>query len=520
MDYFQKLKHRVVEFWQSRDRAQKVKIIVSVIAIIVILSIMLYLISRPKYVPLYTNLDIKDAGEIVKKLEDLNVPYELEDGGKTILVDPEQKYKTRLTLAQEGLPKSNSSGFDEMFNKTRLGTTDWERQVQYNQALQGELTKAIEMMESVESARVYIVQQEKSLFIEPDSNHEPSAAIFLEVKPGAQITKEEIMGIINLVTYSVKNMKQENVVVVDQYGKTLSNTALSQSEDNEELINNQLVIQDNFQNQLQASVQSLLEQIFGPGNVAVRVNAKLNFDKKIVQNKLFAPVNEETGEGIVRSIQELKEHFSGTDGAYGGTPGVGPNVVPGYNQAQTGESEQQRSEVIRNFEINETNENLTVAPGAVDKLTVSVVINQELNNTEKDSIIQVVGNAIGYNPERDQISVEGMEFKNDMAKFFADEMARQQKEKERMRNIKIAGLILSIILVFIIIRTILNRRKSIIEEERISEEMLAMQQAAATQAQDESQEVKESSIYDKIEKLARRKPEDVAKVLKSWLKED
>lgn len=519
MDYFQKLKNRVVEFWQSRDRAQKIKIIVSVIAVIVFLCIMLYLISRPKYVPLYTNLDIKDAGEIVKKLDDLNISYELEDGGKTILVDPEQKYKTRLTLAQEGLPKSNSSGFDEMFNKTRLGTTDWERQVQYNQALQGELTKAIEMMESVESARVYIVQQEKSLFIEPDSNYEPSAAIFLEVKPGAQMTKEEIMGIINLVTYSVKNMKQENVVVVDQYGKTLSNTALSQSEDNEELINNQLVIQDNFQNQLQASVQSLLEQIFGPGNVAVRVNAKLNFDKKIVQNKLFTPVNEETGEGIVRSIQELKEHFSGTGGAYGGTPGVDSNV-PGYNQTQTGESEQQRSEVIRNFEINETNENLTVAPGAVDKLTVSVVINQELNNTEKDSIIQVVGNAIGYNPERDQISVEGMEFKNDMAKFFADEMARQQKEKARMRNIKIAGLILSIILAFIIIRAILNRRKAISEEEMISDEMLAMQQAAAAQTQDESQEVKESSFYDKIEKLARRKPEEVAKVLKTWLKED
>ncbi len=519
MDYFQKLKHQVVEFWQSRDRAQKVKIIVSVIVVIVILGIMLYLISRPKYVPLYTNLDISDAGEIVKKLDDLNISYELEDGGKTILVDPEQKYKTRLTLAQEGLPKSNSSGFDEMFNKTRLGTTDWERQVQYNQALQGELTKAIEMMESVESARVYIVQQEKSLFIEPDSNYEPSAAIFLEVKPGAQMTKEEIMGIINLVTYSVKNMKQENVVVVDQYGKTLSNAAISQSEDNEELINNQLVIQDNFQNQLQASVQSLLEQIFGPGNVAVRVNAKLNFDKKIVQNKLFAPVNEETGEGIVRSIQELKEHFSGTGGAYGGTPGVDSNV-PGYNQTQTGESEQQRSEVIRNFEINETNENLTVAPGAVDKLTVSVVINQELNDAEKDSITQVVGNAIGYDPERDQISIEGMEFKNDMAKFFADEMARQQKEQARMRNIKIAGLILSIILAFIIIRMFLNRRKAISEEEMISEEMLAMQQAAATQTQDESQEIKESSFYDKIEKLARRKPEEVAKVLKTWLKED
>ena len=183
MDYIQRIKHQALEFWQSRDRAQKIKIIVSTIIVVSVLSAIIYLISRPKYVPLYSDLDIKDAGEIVKKLDDNKIPYRLEDGGKTILVDPEQKYKTRLMLAQEGLPKGGSMGFDEIFNKTRLGTTDWERQIQYNQALQGELTKAIEKMEAVESARIYIVQQEKTLFIEPDSSYEPSAAVFLELKP-------------------------------------------------------------------------------------------------------------------------------------------------------------------------------------------------------------------------------------------------------------------------------------------------------------------------------------------------
>lgn len=520
MDYFQKLMHQVVEFWQSRNRAQKIKIIVSAVAVTSVLSATLYLISRPKYIPLYSNLDIKDAGEIVKKLEDDKIPYELEDGGKTILVDPEQKYKTRLSLAQEGLPKGSSMGFDEVFSKTRLGTTEWERQIQYNQALQGELTKAIEMMESVESAKIYIVQQEKTLFIEPDSNYEPSAAVFLQLKPDTEMKKEEVMGVINLITYSVKNMKPENVTVVDQYGRTLSNIPSAQEEDAPEAINNQLVIQNNFQNQLQASVQSLLEQVFGPGNVVVRVNAQLNFDKKTVQNKLFAPINEETGEGIVRSIQELKEHFSGRGTVPGGEPGVGANTVPGYAQIETGDSEQQKSEVIKNFDINETHENLTVAPGAVNKLTVSVVVNRELNDNEKDSVALMVGNAVGYSPERDQISIEGMEFKNDMAKFFQDEMARQQKEKERLRNLRIGAVALTALLAFIVIRTIVSRKKKVLEEEKLSEEMLAMQQAAAAQAEEEVVEVKSSGTYEKIEKHARRMPEDVAKVLKTWLSED
>ena len=178
----------------------KNKVIVSAIAAVSVLCNALSY-KQAKVYTAYSNLDIR-CGEIVKKLDDDKIPYRLEDGGKTILVDPEQKYKIRLSLAQEGLPKGGSMGFDEIFNKTRLGTTDWERQIQYNQALQGELTKAIEKMEAVESARIYIVQQEKTLFIEPDSNHEPSAAVFLEIKSGFEMTKEEVMGIINLITYS------------------------------------------------------------------------------------------------------------------------------------------------------------------------------------------------------------------------------------------------------------------------------------------------------------------------------
>ncbi|GAQ26260.1 flagellar M-ring protein [Tepidanaerobacter syntrophicus] len=524
MNFLQKIRQQVTEFWQSRNRAQKIRIVVSIAAVIILVSIMLYIINQPKYVPLYTNLDIKDAGEIAKKLDDLNIPYKIADGGKSILVTPEQKYKTMLTLAQEGLPKSSSSGFDELFNTTQLGTTDWERQVRYNQALQGELAKAIEMMESVESAKVYIVQQEKSLFIETDSGYEPSAAVFLQLKPSAQPTKEEILGIINLVTHSVKNMKSENVVVVDQYGRTLSTGVTSKDEgDDSGLLNDRLAIQDNFQNQLQANVQSLLEQVFGPGNVAVRVNAKLNFDKKIVQNKLFSPVSQDTGEGIVRSIQELKEHFTGTGNASGGTPGVDANV-PGYAQAQTGQSEQQKSETVKNFEINETNENLTVAPGAVDKLTVSVIINKELTNAERDAITQVVGNAIGYDPQRDQISVESMEFNNDLMKSLTDEMTRQQSAAQRARNIKIAGIILLILAAAIGARTFFARRKAKSEEEEISKAMLEIQQAASAKAQGEGTaeiiEEQENTVYSQIEKLARHKPEDVAKVLKSWLKED
>lgn len=519
MAFFKKIWQQVSDFWFSRNRAQKIKLLVSSFLIICTLGVLTFLLNRPSYTTLYTNLDAKDAGDIVSKLEDSKIAYKLEDGGKTILVDPKQVYKIRLMLAQEGLPKGGVIDFSDVFNKTKLGTTDWERQLQYNQALQGELTKTIEEMAEVQSARIHIVQPEKTLFIETDSKSEPSAAVFLKLKPGAQITEEEVKGIINLISHSVEGMKPENVTVIDDYGRLLSDIALNQDDNSKEIINSQLNIQNNFQRQLQASVQSLLEQVFGPGNVVVRVSAKLNFDKKVVENKLFSPVNKDTGEGIIRSVQDLREHFTGVGSASGGVPGVDTNI-PGYQQGNTGNSEYQKSEVTRNYEINESHENLTVAPGAVDKLTVSVVVNRTLNDDEKESISRLVGNAIGYDPERDQIFIEGMTFNNDLVTAMNDEMKRLEQQKINRRNMVLVGTALFVIILFAVFSLIAVRRRRKIEEEKIARELAEAQEVAAQQAASQTAEKTSSDAYANIERLARRKPEDVARVLKTWLNED
>ncbi|HHW02870.1 MAG TPA: flagellar M-ring protein FliF [Thermoanaerobacterales bacterium] len=519
MDFFKKLWQQVSDFWLSRNKVQKIKISLSAFFIIGAVGFLVFLLNRPTYAPLYTNLDAKDAGEIVKKLDDEKIAYKLADNGRTIMVDPKQVYKTRLMLAQEGLPKGGVMDFSDIFNKTKLGTTDWERQLQYNQALQGELTRTIEEMAEVDSARIHIVQPEKSLFIETGPKSEPSAAVFLKLKPGAQMTEEEVRGIINLISHSVEGMKPENVTVIDDYGRILSNIPLTEDENTKEVINSQLAIQNNFQKQLQANVQSLLEQVFGPGNVVVRVSAKLNFDKKIVENKLFSPVNKDTGEGILRSVQDLREHFTGTGNVPGGTPGVAANV-PGYQQVNGGNSDYQKTEVTKNYEINETHENLTIAPGAVDRLTVSVVVNRTLNDNDKDAISRLVGNAIGYDPQRDQISVEGMTFNNDLVTAMTKEMTSLQQQRAKQRNLAltVAGLMAALLLGTFGFKAIQRRRQR--EEERMARELAEAQAAAAEQAAAQTAENTKDDIYANIEKLARRNPEDVARLLKTWLNED
>lgn len=518
MERVRKLLQQVSEFWQSRNRAQKIKIALIGIAFIIIMGIIIYYAMKPTYVPLYTNLDIKDAGEIVKKLDEEKIPYELQDNGKTILVDPKYKYKLRLKLAQEGLPKGDTASFDEVFDKTKLGTTDWERQVQYNQALQGELARTIEEMEEVESARIHIVQPEKSSFIETEKDFEPTAAVVLTIKSGESMEEDSIRGIINLISHSVKGLKPENVTVVDQHGRILSDIPLTTDEMSKDAINDQLAIQTNFQKQLQTNVQSLLEQVFGPGNVVVRVNAKLNFDKRTVENKLFSPVDEEDKEGILRSVQELREHFNGTGAVPQGSPGVDSNV-PGYNQQREADSEYQKSEITRNYEINEAHENLNVAPGAVDKLTVSVVVNRDLGEDEKYSIAQMVGNAIGFDPDRDQVSVEGMEFDNDLITTLTEAAEREERQRKLKRFLILIGLALLGITGYVLYRRRQDRILQQQEEELLAEELKAAQEAAATEEK-EIEEPKDSSLYRNIEKYARKRPEDVAKVLKTWLNEE
>jgi flagellar M-ring protein FliF len=518
MEFFTKIKQQVSEFWQSKNRAQKIKILIIGIISICLSLIITYYLKKPSYVPVYSDLSEKEAGEIVKKLDDMKIPYKLDDGGKSILVEPQYKYKTRLQLAQEGLPRDGSMSFDEVFDKTKLGTTDWERQMQYNQALQGELARTIEEIAEIESARVHIVQPEKSLFIQTEPGPEPSAAVILKLEPGVQMNDEQVRGIVFLVTRSVEGLKPDNITVVDNFGRILSDGIdFSQEKASKDVINSQIAIQSKFQEQLQSSVKSLLEQVFGPGNVVVRVSAQLNFDEKTVENKLFDPVDEETGEGIIRSMQELKEHFSGTGSVPQGEPGEGSNP-PSYNQTETGDSDYDKSETVKNFEINESHENLKVAQGAVKKLSVSVVINnKELGDEEKESITSIVGNAIGYDPETDQIFVYGTEFNNYLADALAQDATLQKEQKAAKRKMIMLVLVLLAITGFVVYRVILSRKQSRLEEEAIEKELAEVKKAAATE--DEELQTR-NEVYKNIERNARQNPKEVAKILQTWMNED
>ena len=175
--------------------------------------------SGSNYTVIYSNLDLKDAANVIARLKELNIKYELRDGGQAIAVEKEKADVARLGLAEKNLPLGGVVGW-EIFDESRLGATDFDRRIQLIRAISGELSRTIKQIHAVEDARVQIVLPETKLFAETTAP--VTASVMLRLKPGTQLTRGEINGIIHLVASSVENLQTENVTVIDNTGRILT----------------------------------------------------------------------------------------------------------------------------------------------------------------------------------------------------------------------------------------------------------------------------------------------------------
>lgn len=466
--------------------------------------------SRPDYVPLFTGMESKDAGEVAAKLKEMKVSYEIGNNGSAILVPSKDVYKVRLDLATQGLPRG-SKGF-EIFDQTKFGVTDFQQRVNLLQALQGELTRTIEQMAEVEKARVHIVLPTDSLYKKDEKP--ATASIMLKLRPSAQLSREQVKGIVNLVAHSIQGLKPENVTVVDNFARILNDQNDAPFASGAGTLT-QLELTKKIQDNLQKNIQTLLEQVLGPGKAIARVNVELNFDQRTVDRQVFEPVVDD--KGIIRSSQEASENYKGNSGSPGGPPGTTSNI-PGYvTNSNSTQSTYEKKEVTKNYEINETKEKVVVAPGSIKRLTVAVLVDSNVNKAQQDSITKTVSSAVGLNGARgDAISVESIPFSTELAdKQRKDELEYDQQQKY-ITWFKYGLGAFAIIVVLIIIKNLLRRRQE--GELEVLTEPQPVPVAATKELSIQEQE--KATQRESIEKLAKSKPADVAQLLKTWLSEE
>ncbi|WP_285717743.1 flagellar basal-body MS-ring/collar protein FliF [Pelosinus sp. IPA-1] len=506
------LKERSLRLWQSLAKRERYMILGSAILIFaIIVAWSFWWGGRPDLVPLFTEMEAKDAGEVREKLKEMKVYHEIGGNGTAIMVPSKDVYRIRLDLASQGLPRGNK-GF-EIFEQSKFGATEFQNKVNLIQALQGELARTIEQMAEVEKARVHIVLTEDSLY---KKNEKPAtASIMLKLRTGTQLSKDQVKGIVNLVAHSIQGLKPENVTVVDQMARVL-NEQNDASTAGANATLTQIEMTKKVQDDLQKNVQSLLEQVLGPNKAAARVNVELSFDQRTVDKQTFEPVVDD--KGIVRSSQELNENFKGgSPNAPGGVPGTTSNV-PGYVTANNSQSNYEKKEVTRNYEINETKEKVIATPGSIKRLTVAVLVDASVNKAQQDSILKTVTSAIGVNAVRgDTVSVESITFNTEAADKQRKEELDYENQQKQALWLKIALAILAVLGVLYIVR---SRRK--VTNEELEDEVAATTEPVMPIVETEMT-AQEKQLVEKrkeLEKLAKTKPEDVAQLIKVWLSEE
>jgi flagellar M-ring protein FliF len=371
--------------------------------------------SQPTMAPLFTELTLDDSGRIVKELDTQGVPYELRGDGATVLVPKTQVTRLRMRLAETGLPRGGSVGY-EIFDKSdTLGTTSFVQNVNHLRALEGELSRTIRSLDRVAAARVHLVVPERQLFAR--DKQEPSAAIVLKLR-GALDTSQ-VRAIRHLAASAVKGLKPERVSIVNEQGQLLADGAGDEGNAVASGLDDRHAA---YERKLREQIESIVTSVVGPGHARVQVSAEVDYSRIQQTSDIFDPESK-----VVRSTQ-TREESALTGGGEDGGVSVG-NEVPGGNArgqpiATTPRDQSKKSEEIVNYEISRTTRTETVDAGRVKKISVAVLVDGNYTRAgtaeatyaprskeEVDRITTLVRSAIGYDQKRgDQVEVVNLRF--------------------------------------------------------------------------------------------------------------
>ncbi|MBI9085889.1 MAG: flagellar M-ring protein FliF [Desulfobacterales bacterium] len=321
--------------------------------------------GRPDYQVLYSDLSMEDSAAIFQRLKEQKIPYQLSANGKTIMIPRDQVYEMRLDLASQGLPQQSSAGF-ELFDETKLGMTEFLQNVNYQRALQGELARTIGQFDEVESARVHLVMANKSLFVE---DQEPAtASVILKMRSGKWLGKEQVQGIVHLVSSSISGLKTENITVVDGNGKMLAGFNDSSGVDG--VTSDQLAFQEKVEKSLETRIRTMLEKALGPERAVVRVSADIDFRRHEETEERFYPDNQ-----VVRSEKRFNENAAGPAGTAQGIPGAVPNMSDrGQGSSAAGNSAFQKEDRTVNYEIGKMTSRTVTPVGVIQRVSVAAMV--------------------------------------------------------------------------------------------------------------------------------------------------
>jgi flagellar M-ring protein FliF len=402
---------QVRTLWGRLSRSQQLALIGVAGGALVFAFIFMKMAGGPgAYVTAFTNLDPKDASPATEELKAQGIPFKVENGGATITVPANRATDAKLKLSAKGLPQGGQVGF-ELFDKTSFGVTDFVQHLNYQRALEGELSRTINTLTQVEGSRVHIVVPKEELFA---SQQKPAtASVVLRLRSGRPLDDNALKGIAYMVARSVEGLEEKNITILDSSGRMLYDGG-SAAGSGIGLSATQLDLQKTVEKNVETEVQSLLERVAGSNRAAVRVNAEMDFSQQESLSKTYTPGGA-NNQGVPRSQSSVQETYNG--GAAGGAqPGTATNIQPTRPNAATGgaDSQYQRTENTTNFEVSENTQKTTKAPATLKRLSVSVLLDSSIPETDAAGLRDAIAAAAGIDQQRgDQLVVTTAAFNQD-----------------------------------------------------------------------------------------------------------
>ncbi len=481
--------------------------------------------SKPAMKVLYSNLNSGDAADIVAKLKEQRIPYELTENGTAILVDNNNVYETRLAMASEGLPKGGGVGF-EIFDKTSLGTTDFVQRLNYHRALQGELARTISQFDKIKAARVHIAQPKESVFVE--DTKPPSASISVSLAGRDKLSKQEIKAIVNLVGSAIPGLEETNITLVDTAGHLL----FRKDGDEESLLSaTQIEYQQKVERTLRGKLESMFEEVVGVEKVIARVSADIDFNNVDVSEEVYDPEAQ-----VVRSEQVLTERDGSMD-VQEGIPGVKGQLAT-YTEAGgagAGGLGFKRDNVTRNYEISKKVTRTKAAMGQVRKLSVAIMVDGTYTMTKKDgkmvkeyqdrsdkdlaTFMKMAQNAVGYDPERgDKVEVVSMPFYLSTYVEPTPDMLDQYRGLLNQLALPVVLLLVAVCFFMFVIRPFFRLMATQQLTAQRTAEQAEQDLVAAESPEDLSLTPLGMTDKERIFKLAQSDPDRAADLVRRWLR--
>jgi flagellar M-ring protein FliF len=478
---------------------------------LIVFFLLFKMATAPSYETLMTGVDPAETGKITKALDEQGVAYELQNGGTAIGVQAADSARARIALAETGLPGKGQAGF-ELFDKQKMGTSDFQQKVNYQRALEGEIANTIGQVQGVSGAKVQLVLPEDQLFAE---DRQPATAAVLLSGDTSALEPNAVRGMAQLVSSSVKGLALDKVTITDGTGAMLWPRNGAGGGDGEL---SKASAEQRHDQMLESRLMAMLAGTVGADKARVQVNSTLNMDTA-QEKKLVYGENQQTPLELKRSKEDETLRSAGGGGA-GGRAGTAGNV-PNYAAATAagGNSNYKRKSDNSELAVNKTVRETKFAQGTIEKQHVAVVLDASVPPAVARQLQTAVASAAGIDVGRgDQLTVSRVAFAKAPTAAAASPVAGY------LSYAKWALLGLAVMLfLFFVTRALRKREREALGEPVWLREITAPQPLAALEADTmvlSQSALERNGVRRRAEELAAKEPQKVAQQLRAWMQEE